>query len=167
MTCQRCHKHWCWVCNRKCTDHSWHFDDGNIFGCPGMQFSDSYGFCRRFCLYNMRLAVVCLGLPTVLPFLPVGIVTGLLLLPFGCCCCREDDWWGGEDFWWKLGCLCLWPLALVLFFLCASVAVATFATIGILLTLFCAPFRGWLRDAEWEDFLYHLRNIIIMIVTLD
>jgi hypothetical protein len=33
MTCAKCNYDWCWICRRGCG--SGHFDEMNIFGCPG------------------------------------------------------------------------------------------------------------------------------------
>ena len=166
MTCQRCHKHWCWVCNRKCADYSRHFADDNPFGCPGMQFADTFSLCHRFMLYNLRVAVVLLGLPLGLALLafglPVAIATMVLLMPFALCCmaarcladedCCPDCDSICEDFVWKLVCLGLWPLALVMAVVGAATCLATL--------IICSPLTlliskcGCLDEDNYQDLLF-------------
>lgn len=53
MTCSRCHKHWCWVCKSRCTNYEWHFEDANVWGCPG-----NTSFCLSACLSTSVCACV-------------------------------------------------------------------------------------------------------------
>lgn len=39
MTCCKCKKDWCWMCGGKLKPG--HFDDDNLFGCPGGQFQEN------------------------------------------------------------------------------------------------------------------------------
>ena len=64
MTCYRCSKDWCWICHRVTNEgYGKHFEEGAIFGCPGMK-----GLPQSVCLYIFYTTLLLLMSPFVLIF---------------------------------------------------------------------------------------------------
>jgi len=65
MTCNYCKYEFCWLCRGKYSSN--HFDDWNLFGCPGGQYFDS-GRCPGFCpSYVNRILIWICVFGVVLP----------------------------------------------------------------------------------------------------
>ena len=131
-----------------------HFDDMNLFGCPGMQFADTYTFCRRLCIYSLRFWAFLF----LIPLVPVGLVSMLLLTVFGCVigpCTQlfEDVEGSGWYTAWLL--LCTWPILLCLGVAMCCISIVTVACLGFCAALICkcAPYAKFLSEKEVEEVL--------------
>ena len=80
ITCPRCNFNWCWLC-RSC-HYDEHYNDFNLFGCPGGQFN-AKGRC--FLLFVNLIGLIFA--PLILFF---G-ATGAAIASMMSCWCREMD----------------------------------------------------------------------------
>jgi len=77
MTCGSCNYGWCWLCGKKYTYG--HYNELNIFGCPGQQ----YFTYNRFWVVLLNFGIFLL-LPIVLVLGPPFALAGLYIAE----CCR-------------------------------------------------------------------------------
>ena len=63
MTCPKCRYEYCWICKSKY--RSSHFEEWNLFGCPGGMYSE-ISFCKNFW---MKIGLL-LAIPFILFFVP-------------------------------------------------------------------------------------------------
>jgi hypothetical protein len=84
MTCCKCYYEWCWVCRGRYYSH--HYNEFNIFGCPGAHYS-TRGKCGDFLfkfLYFLAipfiviLGPICFGI-----YAPCAFITECCR---SCCC---------------------------------------------------------------------------------
>ncbi|CAD8151793.1 unnamed protein product [Paramecium octaurelia] len=77
MVCQQCKYQFCWLCKQKFTDK--HYKYYNIFGCPGMRFSQRDPFkYPNICRFFRFLFVLIFGVPIFL----IGFIIGYIVLSF-------------------------------------------------------------------------------------
>lgn len=80
MVCKQCKYEFCWLCREEFTGN--HYSSYNLFGCPGLQFSQSDPFrfpnLRRFLVIA---GLTMLGLPTAVLALLIAIVLAILGFP--------------------------------------------------------------------------------------
>jgi hypothetical protein len=138
MTCSTCGKDWCWVCGRKAANHSWHYDDMNVWGCPGMQFVSEFGLMHRYAMYTLRIYSVILVLPLCLVGLLTALVSIVVCSPCLLIIFRQGAPSGGEVLRLVL-MLGIWPLGLTV---ARIVLVTSFATGLIVLPIACAFTRS-------------------------
>jgi hypothetical protein len=136
MTCSTCGKEWCWVCGRKAVHHSWHYDDLNVWGCPGMQFVSEFGLMHRYALYTLRVYSIILVLPLCLVGLLTALVSIVVCSPCLLIIFRQGAPSGGEvlRLFLMLG---VWPLGLSL----ALIIMATSFATGLLVLPFACAFK--------------------------
>ncbi|CAI2360877.1 unnamed protein product [Moneuplotes crassus] len=81
MTCI-CGHQWCWICKREYTHD--HYNNDNLFGCGGMQFTNSSNKCQLITRMLLKLHFI---LPFILLFRPY-LTLLLFLTPGG----RDREW---------------------------------------------------------------------------
>ena len=75
MTCPKCRYEYCWICKSKY--RSSHFEEWNLFGCPGGMYSE-ISFCKNFW---MKIGLL-LAIPFILFFVPPIYACAFAYEPF-------------------------------------------------------------------------------------
>ena len=149
MTCSTCGKDWCWVCGCKASSHSWHYDDANVWGCPGMQFASHFSLLHRYALYTLRIYSLIL----VVPMLLAGVVTALgsVVLCSPCLCIVfRQGWPRGGELPRLIFMLAAWPFGLAI---ALQILATACVTVIVVLPVACAirPCRRSMRERENFD----------------
>jgi hypothetical protein len=149
MTCSTCGKDWCWVCGRKTANNSWHYDDANVWGCPGMQFASEFSLLHRYALYTLRMYSIVLVLPLFLSGMVTALASIVVCSPCLVIVFRQGRPRGGECLRLLL-MLGVWPLGLSV---ATIIMVTSLVTALLVLPIACMvkPCRLALRERDWFD----------------
>lgn len=80
MTCHQCRYEFCWLCRGKYSPR--HYSEWNLFGCPGMQYTEKQPFAYPW-VYRILalLGILIFGLPIGILAVAVGAVLFIFFMP--------------------------------------------------------------------------------------